>query len=131
MSWQAIVQALILVVALAIAVPQLGKYMANVYGARKDGSAPGDRFFNPIERYIYKVCRVDAKREQRWNVYTLSLIAFSISCFVALYALQRLQGSLPLNPTDRTSVSSMGSFNSAISFVTNTNWQWFSGEQVM
>ncbi len=131
MSWQSIVQALILVAALVITVPIFGRYMANVYGARKDGSAPGDRVFGPIERLIYRVCRIDAKREQRWNVYALSLVAFSIMSFLALYAIQRLQGSLPLNPTDRSSVSPMGAFNSAVSFVTNTNWQWFSGEQVM
>lgn len=128
MTWQNLAQILILVVLLIVTVPLLGKYMANVYGARKDGSAPGDRFFNPIERAIYKVCRIDAKREQRWNVYAMSLLAFSLVSVLFLYALHRLQGSLPFNPTDRASVSPMGSFNAAISFVTNTNWQWYSGE---
>ncbi len=128
MSWQALVQGLLLIVALVITVPLLGRYMANVYGAREDGSAPGDRFFGPIERGIYRVLRVDPKREQRWNVYTLSLIAFSVMSFLALYSLQRLQGSLPFNPTDRAGLTPMGAFNSAVSFVTNTNWQWFSGE---
>ena len=128
MSWQAIVQALVLVAMLVIAVPLLGRYMAAVYGVRKDGSAPGDRFFNPIERFIYKVCRIDHKREQRWNVYALSLVAFSVMSVLFLYALLRLQGNLFFNPTDRSNMSPMGSFNAAISFVTNTNWQWFSGE---
>ncbi|MBK5331184.1 MAG: potassium-transporting ATPase subunit KdpA [Ilumatobacteraceae bacterium] len=128
MSWQAILQALVLVAMLAIAVPLLGRYMAAVYGARKDGSAPGDKFFNPVERFIYKVCRIDHKREQRWNVYALSLVAFSVMSVLFLYALLRLQGNLFFNPTDRTSLSPMGSFNASISFVTNTNWQWFSGE---
>ena len=131
MSWQAVVQVLLLAVALAATVPSLGRYMANVYGARADGSAPGDRVFNPIERAIYKVCRVDPKREQRWNVYAMSLLAFSVVSVLMLYAIHRLQGSLPLNPTDRAGVSPMGSFNAAISFVTNTNWQWYSGEQVI
>jgi potassium-transporting ATPase potassium-binding subunit len=128
MSWQAIVQGLVLVAMLAVAVPLLGRYMAAVYGARKDGSAPGDRFFNPVERLIYKTCRIDDKREQRWNVYALSLVAFSVMSVLSLYALLRLQGSLFFNPTDRTSLTPMGAFNAAISFVTNTNWQWFSGE---
>jgi K+-transporting ATPase ATPase A chain len=128
MSWQAIVQALVLIAMLAVAVPLLGRYMAAVYGARKDGSAPGDKFFDPVERFIYKLCRIDHKREQRWNVYALSLLAFSIMSVLFLYALLRLQGNLFFNPTDRTSLSPMGSFNAAISFVTNTNWQWFSGE---
>ncbi len=102
--------------------------MADVYGARGDGSAPGDRFFGPIERPIYRLLGVDAKREQRWNVYAVSLVAFSLVSVLVLYALHRLQGVLPFNPTDRPGVSPMGSFNAAISFVTNTNWQWYSGE---
>ena len=131
MSWQAVVQVLLLAVALALTVPLLGRYMANVYGARADGTAPGDRMFNPIERTIYRVCRIDSKREQRWNVYAMSLLAFSVVSVLMLYAIHRLQGSLPLNPTDRAGVSPMGSFNAAISFVTNTNWQWYSGEIVI
>ena len=131
MSWQALVQALVLVVLLVATVPLLGRYMADVYGARKDGSAPGDRLFGPVERFIYRSCRIDSKREQRWNVYAISLLAFSIVSVLVLYALHRLQGSLPFNPTDRPGVSPMGSFNAAISFVTNTNWQWYSGEIVI
>jgi K+-transporting ATPase ATPase A chain len=131
MSYQAVLQAVALVGALAACVPLLGRYMATVYGARSDGSAPGDRVFAPIERLVYRACRIDPRREQRWNVYTMSLIAFSAMSFLTLYGLQRLQGSLPFNPTDRTAVAPMGAYNAAISFVTNTNWQWFSGEQVM
>jgi potassium-transporting ATPase potassium-binding subunit len=128
MSWQAIVQGIVLIAMLAVAAPLLGRYMAAVYGARKDGSAPGDKFFDPVERFIYKVCGIDHKREQRWNVYALSLLAFSVMSVLFLYALLRLQGTLFFNPTDRAGLTPMGSFNAAISFVTNTNWQWFSGE---
>src|SRR5438045_2518275 len=70
MSWQASLQLVALVIALAIAAPLLGRYMAAVYGAGDEGSAPGDRVFGPIERVIYKAIRVDPRREQRWNVYT-------------------------------------------------------------
>ena len=94
MSWQSIVQAVVLVAMLVVAVPLLGRYMAAVYGVREDGSAPGDRFFDPIERFIYKVCRIDHKREQRWNIYALSLVAFSLMSVLFLYGLLRLQGSL-------------------------------------
>jgi K+-transporting ATPase ATPase A chain len=128
MSWQAIIQALVLVGLLAATVPFLGRYMADVYGARDDGSAPGDRFFGPIERVVYRICGIDAKREQRWNVYATAFLAFSLVSVLLLYAMHRLQGVLPFNPTDRPGVSPMGSFNAAISFVTNTNWQWYSGE---
>ena len=131
MSWQAIVFGLLLIVLLAITVPPLGKYMANVYGARPDGTSPGDRFFEPVERFIYRVCGIDRRREQRWNVYALSLIAFSLLSVLLLYGLQRLQGSLPFNPTGRTAVTPWGAWNVAISFVTNTNWQWYSGEVAM
>ncbi|MEY2444942.1 MAG: potassium-transporting ATPase potassium-binding subunit, partial [Ilumatobacteraceae bacterium] len=108
-----------------------GRYMAKVYSVSTDGKAPGDRFFGPIERFIYRVCGIDDRREQRWNVYALSLIAFSLISMLGLYALQRLQGSLPLNPTDRSAVTPWGAWNVAISFVTNTNWQWYSGEVAM
>ena len=131
MSWQATIQILVLIVALGVAAPSLGLYMAVVYGSRDDGSAPGDRVFVPIESLIYRTLRVDPKREQRWNVYTISLIAFSAMSFLAVYLLMRLQEWLPFNPTDRSNVVPMGSFNGAISFVTNTNWQWFSGEQTV
>jgi potassium-transporting ATPase potassium-binding subunit len=131
MSWQAIVFGFLLVVLLLVTVPPLGRYMAAVYGVREDGTAPGDRFFNPIERFIYRVCGIDHKREQRWNVYALALVAFSLVSVLVLYAMQRLQGSLPFNPTGRTAVTPWGSWNVAISFMTNTNWQWYSGEVTM
>ena len=131
MSWQEIVFGLLLIVLLVATVPPLGRYMADVYGAREDGKAPGDRFFNPIERFIYRVCGIDHKREQRWNVYALALVAFSLVSLLVLYAMQRLQGSLPFNPTGRGAVSPWGSWNAAVSFVTNTNWQWYSGEVSM
>jgi K+-transporting ATPase ATPase A chain len=103
--------------------------MAKVYG--DDEKAPGDRIFLPVERAIYRVCRIDADREQRWTVYAYSLIGFSIFSFLAVYALQRLQGSLPLNPADLPGVVPHLSFNTAVSFMTNTNWQSYGGESTM
>jgi K+-transporting ATPase ATPase A chain len=131
MSWQAFVQLVLLTGALAVAAPLLGRYMAAVYSAGPDDAAPGERVFRPVERLVYRTMRVDPRREQRWNVYALSLIAFSMVSFVALYLMARLQGSLPFNPTDRDGVVPRGAFNAAVSFVTNTNWQWFSGEQAI
>ena len=128
MSWQNVVQALALVLLLAVTAPPLGRYIAAVFGSRADGTAPGDGLFNPIERVIYRIFGVDSKREQRWNVYALSVLAFTLVSLLGLYALLRLQGSLPFNPTDRAGLEPLGAFNAAISFVTNTNWQWFSGE---
>ncbi len=131
MSWQDLLEVALLVVLLAVTVPPLGTYIAAVYGSRADGSAPGDRVFGPLERSLYRICRVDARREQRWNVYAISLLAFSLVSLLFLYAMLRLQGSLPFNPTDRDGVSPTGAFNIAVSFVTNTNWQWYSGEVAM
>jgi K+-transporting ATPase ATPase A chain len=128
MGWQAIIEALALVVALGICVPPLGRYMATVHSG---GKAPGDRVFGPVERAIYRISGIDAKREQRWNVYAVSLLAFSMLSILFVYGIQRLQGSLPLNPTDRAGVTPWGAWNVAVSFVTNTNWQWYSGEQTM
>jgi K+-transporting ATPase ATPase A chain len=121
-------QLIALLVLIGISTPVLGAYMAKVYGG---SAAPGDRVFGPVERIIYRACRVDEKREQRWNIYALSVLAFSLASVLFLYALQRLQGSLPLNPDGQAGVPPALSFNTAASFVTNTNWQNYSGESTM
>jgi potassium-transporting ATPase potassium-binding subunit len=124
-------QLALLCVVLAVTAIPLGRYMAAVYGARPDGSAPGDRCFDPIERFVYRVLRVDARREQRWNVYAIALLAFSVLSFLFVYVILRLQGSLFFNPTNVVAVPAYGAFNVAVSFMTNTNWQWYSGELTM
>jgi K+-transporting ATPase ATPase A chain len=131
MSGAGLFQFVALLGVLALTAPPLGRYMATVYGSRDDGSSPGDRVFGPIERGIYRLLRVDDKREQRWNTYAIALLAFSLSSFLVVYLIQRLQGSLPFNPTDRTGVAPLGAFNVAVSFMTNTNWQWYGGEGAM
>ena len=131
MSGAGLIQFILLLVVLALTAPPLGRYMAAVYGARADGSAPGDRFFAPVERVIYRVLRVNPQREQRWNVYAIALLAFSVLSFLAVYGLQRFQGSLPFNPTNMPAVAPLGAFNVAVSFMTNTNWQWYSPELTM
>ncbi|HEX9855416.1 MAG TPA: potassium-transporting ATPase subunit KdpA [Acidimicrobiia bacterium] len=117
-----------LIAAVVVGAVPLGRYMARVYGG---GTSPGDRLFDPLERLIYRVCRIDAAREQRWTAYAYSVLAFSAVSFLTLYALQRLQGSLPLNPTKAPAVVPHISFNAAVSFMTNTNWQSYGGETTM
>ncbi len=117
-----------LIVAIVLVTRFLGAYLAKVYGG---GTAPGDKVFGPIERGIYRVAGVDPRREQRWTVYALSLLAFSAVSVVVLYALLRLQGVLPGNPNGFGAVAPALSFNTAVSFVTNTNWQSYSGESTM
>ena len=118
----------VLVVALLVATPLLGGYMARVFGG---GAAPGDRLFDPVERLIFRFCGIDRDREQRWTVYAVSLLAFSVVSVLFLFVLQRVQQWLPLNPTDMRSVPPTLAFNTAVSFVTNTNWQSYSGETTM
>ena len=132
MSPQGFLQFALLLLALALTAPALGRYIARVNDQDKTGrGAPGDRVFAPIERAIYRIGGIDSSNEQRWNVYALSLLAFSLVSFLAVYGVQRLQGHLPLNPTKVASVGPWGAFNVAVSFVTNTNWQWYSGEGAM
>ncbi|HEU5001838.1 MAG TPA: potassium-transporting ATPase subunit KdpA [Actinomycetota bacterium] len=118
----------VLVGALAVAAPLLGRYLARVYGG---GKAPGDRIFGPIERAVYRFCGVDPDREQDWKVYAYSLLAFSLVSVLVLYAQLRLQGHLPGNPDHLAGVSPLLSFNTAVSFLTNTNWQNYAGKSTM
>ena len=127
MSWQAIVQALVLVGLLAATVPFLGRTWPMCTEHERTGRRPGS-VLRPGRARDYRICGIDARREQRWNVYATSLLAFSLVSVLLLYAMHRLQGVLPFNPTDRAGVSPMGSFNAAISFVTNMNWQRHDGE---
>ena len=112
--------AFVIVVLAAVYVP-LGDYMARVYRSTRD--------LLP-ERAIYSLARVDARREQTWVGYTLAVLAFSLISFLFLYLLQRLQGVLPWSD-GKGGVNPATAFNTAISFVTNTNWQSYSPEAVM
>ncbi|HUJ79845.1 MAG TPA: potassium-transporting ATPase subunit KdpA [Nitrospiria bacterium] len=118
---------LYLVVLVALAKP-LGWYMARVYEGR---SFWLDRLLGPVERAFYRLCGVKADAEMGWKTYGLAVLWFSAAGFVFLYALQRLQGFLPLNPPGFGAVSPDLAFNTAVSFVTNTNWQAYGGETTM
>jgi K+-transporting ATPase ATPase A chain len=128
MGSSAWIQLALLIAALAVSTPVLGIYLAKVFGG---GPAPGDRLFAPVERLLYRSAQVDPRREQRWPGYATALLAFSAVSVVGLYGLQRLQGLLPLNPTGQVSVPAPMAFNTAVSFVTNTNWQSYTPEQTM
>jgi len=121
-------QLIALIVVIGATAPLLGRYMANVY---EGGPSRLDRVFGPVERLIYRACRIDPEREQRWNVYALSVLAFSVVGIVLLYLIQRIQSGLPFNPTDMANVAPALSLNTAVSFVTNTNWQSYAGESTL
>jgi len=116
---------LLLVVA---AVKPLGLYMANVFEGRpiwpvRAGAA--------LERAIYRVCGVEPAREMGWREYAVGLLLFNALGAVAVYLLQRCQLWLPLNPQRFANLGPDSAFNTAVSFVTNTNWQGYSGESAM
>ena len=85
----------------------------------------------PTERPLYRLAGVDPREEQSWLGYALALLAFNLAGVLVLYALQRLQGGLPLNPAGMAAVPPELAFNTAVSFVTNTNWQNYGGETTM
>ncbi len=116
-----------LVVLLVLAKP-LGAYMARVYEGRRVAL---DRALGWLERLIYRVSGISPKAEMGWKTYALTMLIFNLAGILAVYALQRLQGVLPLNPAGLGAVSPDSSFNTAVSFATNTNWQGYGGETTM
>ena len=128
MSSQAWIQLVVFLLVLAIVAWPMGQWLAAV----ADGRLP--RWLAPvraIEDVFYKLAGVDAGASTGWKPYALGLLAFNVLGVFAVYALQRLQGMLPLNPQALAAVSPDSSFNTAISFVTNTNWQGYGGESTM
>jgi len=119
--------AITLLLVFAAAVP-LGGYVLRVMeGERVALSRAGA----PVERLFYRLSGVEPTREQSWFVYTMSMLAFSLVGFLSLYVLQRLQNVLPLNPRGFDAVAPDLAFNTSLSFITNTNWQNYSGETTM
>ena len=115
------------VVLLALAKP-LGTYMARIYAGEP---ALLNRIGAPFERLIYRLCGIDPAEEMRWTQYAMAALWFSLLGTLAVYALQRLQFSLPLNPQALAAVTPDSAFNTAASFATNTNWQGYGGESSM
>ncbi|HTO46273.1 MAG TPA: potassium-transporting ATPase subunit KdpA [Burkholderiales bacterium] len=116
------------VVVLLLLAKPLGTYMAHIYEGEPVWL---NRIGAPFERLIYRLCGVDPAQEMRWTQYALATLVFTLIGLLAVYALQRLQNYLPLNPADMAAVSPDSSFNTAVSFVTNTNWQGYGGESTM
>ncbi|RUX73699.1 potassium-transporting ATPase subunit KdpA [Mesorhizobium sp. M7A.F.Ca.US.005.03.1.1] len=109
-------------------VKPLGGYMHRVFNGDRTLLSP---VFGPLERGLYRVCGTSEREEQHWTTYAVALLLFNLAGFLVLYALQRLQGSLPYNPAGMTAVEPGLAFNTAASFMTNTNWQNYGGESTM
>ncbi len=118
---------LFMVVLLALAKP-LGSFMAKVYQGERTFL---DRVLGPIERFIYRISGIDPKEEMDWKVYAIAMLTFNVLGLFFVYTLQRLQGILPLNPQGLGAVSADSSWNTAVSFASNTNWQGYGGEVTM
>jgi len=119
--------AVVLALVLLTAIPLSG-LIASVYAGTDNFLSP---VLRPVERGFYRLAGVDEKREQSWYGYAIAMIAFSIAGFLSLYALQRFQNVLPLNPQGFDAVPADLAFNTSISFITNTNWQNYGGETTM
>ena len=119
--------ALYCVIIIALTKP-LGGYMTRVFKGERTFLSP---VFRPIERLFYAISGVDEKEDQHWLVYAIAMLAFSMAGFIVLYALQRLQASLPFNPQALPAVGEHLAFNTSVSFITNTNWQSYVPETTM
>ncbi len=128
MNLNGIVQIALYVGVLLALVKPLGSFMARIYQGEPCGL---DRVLRPVERLIYRACGIKPEEEMTWQAYAGALLLFSLAGLLFLYLLQRLQGMLPLNPQGMPAVSPDSSFNTAVSFVTNTNWQGYGGETTM
>ena len=128
MTGQGVLQLVLYVVVLVLLVKPLGAFMADVYEGRRTFLSP---ILGPVERVIYRLASVDEQKECDWRRYTLQVLMVNLIGFLVVYLLQRLQGVLPLNPQGFAAVSADSSFNTAVSFATNTNWQGYVGETTM
>lgn len=115
---------LYLVILVALAIP-LGKYISKVMDGEKVFLS---KVLVPVENFIYKIMRIDKKEDMTWKKYAVSVVSFSIFGFIILFLLNVLQGVLPLNPEGVDGTTAHLAFNTTSSFVTNTNWQAYSGE---
>ena len=109
-------------------VKPLGWYMTRVFNGESTFLSP---VLRPVERGLYWIGGVDERREQHWLTYTVAMLLFHVGGFLIIYGLMRLQALLPFNPQDQSAVAEDLSFNTAISFITNTNWQNYGGESTL
>jgi K+-transporting ATPase ATPase A chain len=128
MTLNGALQIIVYIGALVLLVKPLGLFMARVFSGERTFLDP---ILRPVERIIYRISGVEARQEQHWTTYTAAMLLFNLAGFVVLYALQRLQHVLPLNPQDFGPPSADSAFNTAVSFTSNTNWQSYAGESTM
>ena len=128
MTLNGILQIAFYLVVLVLAVKPLGIFMARVYQRERTFLDP---VFGPLERFIYRLAGINPDEEFDWKENAIAMLVFNFAGLLVVYALQRLQQFFPLNPQSMTAVSPDSSFNTAVSFATNTNWQGYGGETTM
>lgn len=128
MDANGILQVILYVAVIAALTPVAGGFMARLFQGQRVILSP---LLRPVEHGLYRLCGIDPTREQHWSRYALTLLAVNLVGALLLYGLQRLQSWLPLNPAAMGPVPADLAFNTAISFVTNTNWQAYGGESSM
>ena len=128
MTISALLQIVFYLFVLLILVKPLGLFMARVYQRERTFLDP---ILRPIERWIYKLSGIDPEQEMNWKTYAFALLLFNLLGFFVVYALQRVQGFLPLNPQNLGPVAPDLAFNTAVSFASNTNWQSYGGETTL
>ena len=109
-------------------VKPLGGYMYRVFNGERTLLSP---IFGPLERGLYRICGTSDREEQHWTSYAVAMLLFNLAGFLLLYVLPRVQGLLPYNPAGMAAITPDLAFNTAVSFVTNTNWQNYGGESTM
>jgi K+-transporting ATPase ATPase A chain len=125
MTFNGLLQIAVFSVLIIALVKPMGGYMTKVFEGQRNFLSP---VLVPIERLIYKICGIRENDDQHWIIYAVSMLVFNFVLFAALYAILRLQAYLPLNPRGFAGMTPDLAFNTAISFVTNTNWQNYGGE---
>ncbi len=128
MTFNGWVQIIVYFLVLVAITKPLGLYMFKVFTGERTWLSP---ILRPVEAGLYRISGVDKDQEQSWWRYAVAVLLFSLAGMVVVYALQRLQGDLPLNPADMPAVKEDSAFNTAASFTSNTNWQGYGGEYTM
>ena len=128
MTANGLLQILVYFLLLIAVTKPLGGYMTRVFAGEKTLLSP---IFGPIERLFYRLAGINPEEDQSWTRYAVAMLVFNLVLFLALYAMQRFQSALPFNPQHFPNLAPDLAFNTAISFVTNTNWQAYSGESTM
>jgi K+-transporting ATPase ATPase A chain len=122
------IQILLFCAIIAAVTPVLGAYLTRVFNGQRTFLSP---VLRPLELVLYRAAGIEEKSEQNWLAYTTGMLLFHVGGFAILYALMRMQAVLPFNPAGQSAVAPDLSFNAAVSFITNTNWQNYGGESTM